>query len=165
MESHMSSHDVLQMIHKRYQNDTVLLVVTASNNIPSVRSVDSFYHEGSFWIVTDLQCRYVQEIQSNPNVMISDGGHNRFWCKATVTGHPLEPANQAIRPVFLSVFKPWYEAVNNESMSTVCYIKVTPYKGYIHDNKIGYSFDFMKNSVQVNPITHHIDVKLEPFWP
>lgn len=164
MQNHISMSDVVELIQKRYQNDTVLLVVTASNNVPSVRSVDSFYHEGSFWIVTDTRCRYVQEIQGNPNVMISDGGHNRFWCKANVTGHPLDTVNDSIRPVFLSVFQPWYEAVNNEAVSTVCYIKVTPYKGYIHDNKVGYTFNIIENTIQVSPITHHIDVKLEPFW-
>lgn len=89
------------MIHEKYQNDTILLIATAKENVPTVRSVDSFYYQGSFWIVTDLNCNYVKEIQSNPYVMISDGGHNRFWCKAVVTGHPLDDINLPIREEFL----------------------------------------------------------------
>lgn len=160
----MNKHQVLDMIHQRYQYDTVLLVVTANNNVPSVRSVDSFFHEGSFWIVTDTRCNYVKEIMANENAMISDGGHNRFWSKAVVTGHPLSEQNKEIRNVFLEKFSHWYKEVNNEDLDTVCYVKVTPYKGYFHKDKIGYNFNFSNDEIIIGDITHHIDVKLEPFF-
>lgn len=114
--------------------------------------------------MTNLECNYVKEIQSNPFVMISDGGHNRFWCKAVVTGHPLDEINLPIREVFLKVFHHWYKEVNNEALDSVCYVKATPYKGYIHKDKKGYTFNMEENTVTVSDITHHIDVKLEPFW-
>ena len=155
---------VNEIIKEKYSEDNILLIATARDNVPSLRSVDSFYYEGSFWIVTDLRCNYVKEIQNNENVMISDGGHNRFWCKASVVGHPLEAHNLAIRDVFMKVFHNWYEEVNNEKLDSVCYIKVTPYKGYIHKDKKGYTFDLLENTVSVDKITHHIDVKLKPFW-
>lgn len=154
-------HDILE---ERYSQDTILLIATAKDHVPSVRSVDSFYYDGSFWIVTDTGCNYVKEIQSNENVMISDGGHNRFWCRASVMGHPLEEKNKTIREVYLKVFKHWYKEVNNEELPSVCYIKVTPYRGYIHKNKIGYTFDMTHDIVHMSDIKHHIDVKLEPFW-
>jgi general stress protein 26 len=155
---------VNEILVERYFNDTILLIVTARDNVPSVRSVDCFYYEGSFWIVTDTRCNYVKEIQSNKNVMISDGGHNRFWCNAIVAGHPLEEENKAIRDVYLKVFHHWYKEVNNEELETVCFVKATPYKGYVHKNKIGYNFNIFEDKVQIDDITHHIDVKLEPFW-
>ncbi|MDX9807017.1 MAG: hypothetical protein RBS87_00475 [Acholeplasma sp.] len=148
----------------KYQADTILLIATGKEYIPTVRSVDSFFFEDSFWIVTNLACNYVKEIQSNPFVMISDGGHNRFWCKAVVTGHPLDEINLPIREVFLKVFHHWYKEVNNEALTSVCYVKATPYKGYIHKDKKGYTFNMEENTVTVSDITHHIDVKLEPFW-
>jgi general stress protein 26 len=155
---------ILDIIQEKYQHDSIVLVVTAKDNVPTVRSVDSFYYQGSFWIVTDLNCNYVKEIQSNPYVMISDGGHNRFWCKAYVTGHPLDTVNINIREVFLKVFHHWYKEVNNEAIPSVCYIKVTPYKGYVHKKKIGYTFNLDEDVVTIADIKHHIDVKLEPFW-
>lgn len=164
MTSNVSKSGVLDIIQEKYQNDTILLVVTSRDNVPSVRSVDSFYHDGSFWIVTDLRCNYVKEIQNNPYVMISDGGHNRFWCKGVIAGHPLDSKNASIRNVYLKVFEPWYKEVNNEDLESVCYVKVTPYKGYVHKNKIGYKFNITDDSVVVSDIKHHIDVKLEPFW-
>jgi general stress protein 26 len=160
----LDSSVVLDIMNEKYQNDTILLVVTAKENVPTVRSVDSFFYEGSFWIVSDLRCNYVQEIQSNENVMISDGGHNRFWCKASVIGHPLETVNAGMREVFLRVFDKWYNEVNNENIKTVCYIKATPYKGYVHKNKQGFSFNIDDNTLSIADVTHHIDVRLEPFW-
>ncbi|MCV2231243.1 hypothetical protein N7548_00185 [Acholeplasma manati] len=164
MTNKVQSSGVLDIIQEKFQNDSIVLVVTAKDNVPTVRSVDSFYYQGSFWIVTDLNCNYVKEIQSNPYVMISDGGHNRFWCKAYVTGHPLDVVNKDIREVFLKVFHHWYKEVNNEDIQSVCYIKATPYKGYVHKDKIGYSFNLDEDVVTIADIKHHIDVKLEPFW-
>ncbi len=164
MTKTIQSSGVLDIIQEKFQNDSIVLVVTAKDNVPTVRSVDSFYYQGSFWIVTDLNCNYVKEIQSNPYVMISDGGHNRFWCKAYVTGHPLDVVNKDIREVFLKVFHHWYKEVNNEDIQSVCYIKVTPYKGYVHKDKMGYTFNLDDDVVTIADIKHHIDVKLEPFW-
>jgi len=164
MTNKVQSSGVLDIIQEKFQNDSIVLVVTAKDNVPTVRSVDSFFYQGSFWIVTDLNCNYVKEIQSNPYVMISDGGHNRFWCKAYVTGHPLDVVNKDIREVFLKVFHHWYKEVNNENIPSVCYIKVTPYKGYVHKDKIGYTFNLDEDVVTIADIKHHIDVKLEPFW-
>lgn len=155
---------VPKILAERYCNDTILLVVTAKDNVPSVRSVDSFYYDGSFWVVTDLRCNYVQEIKSNKHVMISDGGHNRFWCNAIVAGHPLDEGNKEIREIYMKVFSHWYAEVNNEELESVCYVKVTPYKGYVHKEKIGYTFNVEEDTVTTNDITHHIDVKLDPFW-
>ena len=155
---------VIEILHERYSEDTILLISTAKENVPSVRSVDSFYYDESFWIVTDLRTNYVTDIQSNENVMISDGGHNRFWCKAQVVGHPLDEKNLAMREVYMKVFHNWYKEVNNESFKTTCFIKVTPYKGYIHKDKMGYNFDINADICEIKTITHHIDVKLQPFW-
>lgn len=98
---------IKEILEERYFKDTILLIATATNNVPSVRSVDSFYYNGSFWIVTDRRCNYVKEIQGNKNVMISDGGHNRFWCNAEITGHPFDKNNQSIRVIYQEVFKKW----------------------------------------------------------
>lgn len=155
---------IIEILKERYSEDTVLIIATAKDNVPSVRCVDTFYYEGSFWIVTDTRANYVQEIQSNGNTMISDAAHNRFWCKADVVGHPLEEKNLEIRDVYKKVFHNWYEEVNNEQLDTTCFIKVTPYKGYIHKDKLGYSFNIYEDLVTIKPITHHIDVKLAPFW-
>lgn len=96
--------------------------------------------------------------------MISDGGHNRFWCHAEMVGHPLKEENTSIREVYKRVFHHWYEEVNNEALDTVCYVKATPYKGYFHQDKIGYTFDVLEDVVIQDSIRHHIDVKLAPFW-
>jgi uncharacterized pyridoxamine 5'-phosphate oxidase family protein len=153
-----------EILEEKYCNDTILLIATAKDSVPSVRSVDSFYHDGSFWIVTDTRANYVKEILNNKKVMISDAGHNRFWCDAMVTGHPLDDKNKSIREVFLTVFKNWYKEVNNEELSSVCYIKATPYKGYVHKDKTGYSFNLNDDTAIIDSIKHHIDVKLEPIW-
>ncbi len=155
---------LLEILSERYSEDTILLIATAKDNVPSVRSVDSFYYDGSFWIVTDLRCNYVKEIISNGHAMISDGGHNRFWCNAQVAGHPLEEKNKDIRKVYMKVFHNWYKEVNNEELDTVCFVQATPYKGYVHKDKLGYAFNIGDDEVTVKSITHHIDVKLQPFW-
>lgn len=164
MKTNVKDSGIIEILKERYSEDSILLVATAKENVPTMRSVDTFYYDGSFWIVTDLRCNYVKEIQSNKFAMVSDGGHNRFWCHAEVAGHPLEEKNKEIREVYMKVFHNWYKEVNNEELKSVCYVKVTPYKGYIHKDKIGYTFDIEEDTVIQKAITHHIDVKLQPFW-
>lgn len=155
---------VLEKMSQRYQYDTIMLVATSEDHIPWVRSVDTFYSKGSFYIVTDLHQNYVKQLIKNPYVMISDGGHNRFSSKAVVLGHPLEEKNLQTREVYLDVFRNWYKEVNNESYDSVCFVKATPYKGYFHENKLGYQFDLEKDECIIDDIKFHIDVKLEPFF-
>ena len=154
---------VLEYLKDRYQYDTIMLVATANNNVPSVRSIDTFYFEDSFYIVSDLSSTYVKELSNNQEVMISDGAHNRFSCKAIVLGHPLEEHNKQIREVFLRIFS-WYKEVNNEELESVCLIKATPYKGYFHKDRIGYSFDMRSDICQIEPVKFHIDARLEPIF-
>lgn len=163
-KKHISESKVFEILKERYANDSILVIATAKDNVPSMRCVDTFYYEDSFWIVSSLHANYVKEIQSNKHVMISDAGHNRLWCHAEVIGHPLEEKNLSIREIYMKVFHHWYKEVNDESLDSTCFIKVTPYKGYIHKDKLGYKFDVIEDIVSVNDITHHIDVKLEPFW-
>lgn len=163
-KKNINESGVFDILKERYANDSILVIATAKDNIPSVRCVDTFYYDDSFWIVSNLNANYVKEIQGNKHVMISDAGHNRFWCNAKVIGHPLEEKNLSIREVYMSVFHHWYKEVNDESLDSTCFIKVTPYKGYVHKDKIGYKFDMIEDRIIVDDITHHIDVKLEPFW-
>lgn len=153
-----------ELLMKKYSDDTIMLIATSKDNIPTVRSVDCFYYEGSFWVVTDLRCNYVKEIQANENVMVSDGGHNRFWCKGEVVGHPLEEKNLSIREVYKKVFNNWYEEVNNEALDSVCFVRAQILKGYIHNDSIGHNFDFEKEVFSTGKVTHHIDVELKPFF-
>ena len=89
MIKNLKSSNILELISRDFGFDRVMLVVTATGNVPSVRSVDSFFYKGAFYIVSDTRTNYVKEIMGNENVMISDGEHNRFWCKTKVLGHPL----------------------------------------------------------------------------
>ena len=34
-----------------------------------------------------------------------------------------------------------------------------------YKDKLGYKFNVKDDNVIIGDITHHIDVKLEPFWP
>lgn len=164
MKKTIKESGLLDILSERYGQDTILLIATAKDNVPTVRSVDSFYYDGSFWIVTDTRTNYVQEILSNTYAMISDAGHNRFWCEAEMVGHPLDDKNLAIREVYMKMFHHWYKEVNNEELKTTCFVKVTPYKGYLHKDKQGYNFNIKEDVVTIKDITHHIDVKLKPFW-
>ncbi len=163
MNSNTSIQDVFKLIEEKYKDDSFVLIATAKDNVPTVRAVDSFFYDGSFWIATDKRCNYVQEIMSNPFTMISDGAHNRFWCKAVLRGHPLDEANKNIREIYTKKFS-WYFDVNNEESKETCYIKVTPYKGYIHKDKIGYTFNGTDDTIVVDSIKHHIDAKIVPFF-
>lgn len=44
----IKSSGLLDIIKEKYEHDTILLVATSKDNVPNVRSVDSFFMVGPF---------------------------------------------------------------------------------------------------------------------
>ena len=56
---------------QRFGKDTVLALATALGETPHVRSVNAYYENGAFYIVTDSRSRKMAQIQKNPQVAVA----------------------------------------------------------------------------------------------
>ncbi len=152
MANFEKSLDVLSTL---FGKDCLFVLATAKENIPNVRTVDTYYADGVFWIVTYAKSNKVLEINANPHVALCNHFYN-FKGKATNVGHPLKEENQAIREQLIKVFAPWYFAHNNENDENMCYVKIEPECGFFHHDGTGYRVDFVQKTVETFPFNPEI---------
>ena len=112
----------IKVVEELFGKDSVFALATAKNNVPSVRFIDVYYQEGSFYIVTYANSQKVQEIEENNEVSLCSEQY-RFSGKAYNIGHPLKQENKEMRDRLIKVFEPWYFAHNNEADENMCYVE------------------------------------------
>lgn len=148
----------LKVMEDLFGKDVFFALATSHNDVPSIRMVDVFYDNGSFWIVTNGRSNKVNDIKSNPNVALCNHLY-RFKGKAYYAGHPLCENNKEIRNKLIKAFEPWYFAHNNENDENMCYIRVDLQEGFFFKDGTGYKVDFENKMTEEFPFDDYIIVK------
>lgn len=98
-----------KILLERFGQDSIIALATAANGVPYVRSVDAFYQNGAFFVLTHALSGKMQQIAENPVVAISGD-----WFTARGTGENLgwfgSDENAALADKMRSVFAAW---INN----------------------------------------------------
>ena len=63
--------EVDAILLERFGKDSIIALATAVDNIPYVRSVDAFYENGVFYVLTHGLSSKMQQIEQNPAVALS----------------------------------------------------------------------------------------------
>ncbi|MDO5292544.1 MAG: pyridoxamine 5'-phosphate oxidase family protein [bacterium] len=140
----------LTVLEELFQRDYQFVLSTCKNNMPSSRCVDTYYSDGSFWIVTYAKSQKVTEIMHNPYVSLCSNLF-RFSGKAYNCGHPLQEENAAIRSELIKAFEPWYFKHNDEGDQAMCYVKVELEHGFFFKDGKGYEVDFLAQEAKEFP--------------
>ena len=75
------SKEAEKIMIERFGKDCIIALATTENSKPYVRSVNSFYESGSFYILTYGLSNKMKQIAKNPNVAISG-----YWFTANGKG-------------------------------------------------------------------------------
>jgi uncharacterized pyridoxamine 5'-phosphate oxidase family protein len=147
----------LKVMNELFARDYQFALATSNNNIPSVRFVDTFYDNSSFYIVTYSKSKKVKEIEINPNVSLCNKLYS-FSGIAYNIGHPLESHNSEIREKLINAFEPWYFKHNNENNENMCYIKIELKSGFFYKDGMGFKVDFKTQEANEFPFNFDIVV-------
>lgn len=60
-----------QILVKRFGKDSIIALATCTDNIPHVRSVDAYYDDGAFYVLTHGLSGKMKQIGENPVVAVS----------------------------------------------------------------------------------------------
>lgn len=63
--------DVEAILLERFGKDSIIALATTIDNIPYVRSVDAFYENGAFFVLTHGLSSKMKQIEQNPTVAIA----------------------------------------------------------------------------------------------
>lgn len=95
-----------EIMDSRFGKDMIISLATAVNNIPYVRGVNGWYHEGSFYVVTHARSGKMKQIAENPAVAVAGewfSGHGR----AESLGPFGSGENRALAEKLEEVFSSW----------------------------------------------------------
>ena len=124
---------------------------------PAVRSVDAYYEDGTFYIITNAKSNKIQQVEKNDEVSLSatfEDSDGQVWltsrAKGENLGHVLKPENAYIRKKLRSAFAVWYDAVNNEQDPHCCFMAVHLTHGIINVNHFTtlYHMDFVGKTAE-----------------
>ena len=135
-----TSPEAEKIMIERFGKDTVIALATVEDGVPYVRSVNAYYENGAFYIITYALSNKMRQIENNPIVAIS-GEWFTAHGNGVNLGHFKREENQLIAEKLKNAFAEWIDNGHNdfddENTIILC-VKLTD--GLLLSNGTGYKF-------------------------
>ena len=134
--------EVEAILLDRFGKDNIIALATAIDNIPYVRSVDAFYEDGAFYVLTHGLSGKMKQIEKNPTVAIS-GEWFTAQGKGVNLGYFGNADNARIAEKMKDVFSTWIDnGHNNFDDTNTCILCIKLTNGILFSNGTRYEIDF-----------------------
>jgi len=132
----------LSIMDERFGCDRLIALATTNGTKPSVRTVNSVYRDGSFYVITYAKSNKMQEIAFNPNVAVSGDWFTGHGIGENL-GHILKPENASLAEMLRTAFAAWYQnGHTNESDENTIILKIKLTDGVLFADGTRYDIDF-----------------------
>ncbi len=120
---------------------------------PVVRTVDAYYEDCVFYVVTNGKSNKMLQIAENSEVSVA-GCLEMFTANGIGEnlGWVLDPKNEDIRKKLRTAFSDWYDMANNEQDENCCILAIHLKRGTLNINhweKL-YHMDFVNKNIMEN---------------
>ena len=131
-----------RILDERFGKDTVIALATAKDGIPYVRSVDGYYEDGAFYVITHARSGKMKQIGQNPAVAISGE-----WFTAHGVGVNLgyfgKRENERMAAKLKKAFAAWIDNGHNDfSDENTCILCIRLTQGVLFSQGARYDIDF-----------------------
>ena len=116
-----------KVLNERFGKDSLISLATVKDNMPYVRTVDAYYDNRSFYVLTYALSNKMKQIEENPNVAISGD-----WFTANGKGINLgyfgKEENKEIADKMKEYFAAWIDNGHNnfdDENTIILQIKLT----------------------------------------
>ena len=142
MKMEKLSKEAEKIMMERFGKDSIISLATACDNKPYVRSVNAFYQDRAFYVLTYGKSKKIKQIAENPHVAISGD-----WFTAAGIGVNLgyfgKAENDAIAKRMRAVFAEWIDnGHNNFEDENTCILKIELTDGVLFSHGTKYEIDF-----------------------
>lgn len=106
------SQEAEKIMTERFGKDTVISLATVENGIPYVRSVNAYYENGAFYIITYVLSNKMKQLSNDPIAAIAGewfSGHG----KGINLGYFGKPENYFLAEKLKKVFAQWIDNGHN----------------------------------------------------
>ena len=130
------------ILTERFGSDSIIALATAVDNIPCVRSVDAFYENGAFYVLTHGLSNKMKQITQNPTVALS-GEWFTAQGKGINLGYFGKADNSRIANKMRQVFSAWIDnGHNNFDDINTCILCIQLTNGVLFSKGTRYEIDF-----------------------
>lgn len=138
------TQEVADIMNERFGKDSIIALATIGNDIPHVRSVNAFYEDGAFYIITYGLSNKMKQIEQNPVVAIS-GDWFTAHGKGKNLGYFGKSENSKIAEKLKCAFAEWIDnGHNNFEDENTCILCVELADGVLFSHGKRYEIDFTK---------------------
>ena len=131
-----------EIMNERFNHDTLISLATIDGTIPSVRTVNSCYENGSFYVVTYALSNKMKQIEKNPAVAISGDWFTAHGIGENL-GHILDERNKVLADKLRNAFASWYNnGHTNEEDPNTCILCIHLTDGVLFSHGTRYDIDF-----------------------
>jgi len=136
--------NVEKVIIERFGKDSLIALATVEESVPHVRTVDGYYDNGAFYVLTYALSNKMRQIAKNPVVAISGE-----WFTAHGTGTNLgwfcKKENEPIANKMNTIFAAWINnGHNNFEDENTCILRIDLTDGVLFSDGRRYEIDFTK---------------------
>ena len=132
----------LAIMDQRFGRDRMISLATSVDDLPSVREVNGYYRDGSFYIITHALSAKMEQIARNPRVALSGewfSGHGL----AENLGHVLKEENRELISTLRQIFSSWYHNGHvDETDPNTCILRVRLTDAVLWKDGVRYKMDF-----------------------
>jgi len=133
---------VEEILKQRFGKDSLMALATVEDGIPYVRTVDTVYIDGAFYVVTYALSGKCKQIAKNPTVAICGEWFTAHGVGENL-GHVLRPENKAVMEILRAAFTEWYgNGHTNEEDPNTCLLRIRLTDGVLFSNGTRYDLDF-----------------------
>lgn len=130
------------ILSERFGKDSLIALATSVDNVPYVRTVDAFYEDGAFYVLTHGLSGKMQQIKQNPTVSVAGE-----WFTAQGLGESLgyfgKKENSRIADKMRQVFSAWIDNGHNDlDDENTCILCIRLTTGVLFSNGARFEIDF-----------------------
>ena len=131
-----------ELMDRRFGHDNLIALATVADTQPNVRAVNSYYENGSFYIITHALSGKMAQLRENPAAAICGDwftahgiGENLGWLR--------NPENAELADKLRTVFAEWYDNghTEEEDENTVI-LRIRLTDGVLFHHGTRYEIDF-----------------------
>ena len=131
-----------ELMDRRFGHDNLIAIATECDHTPYVRAVNTYYEDGSFYVITHALSGKMQQLRTNPKIAICGDWFTAQGLGESM-GHILAPENAGIADKLHTVFAEWYDnGHNNESDLNTIILRIRLTSGVLFSHGERYEIDF-----------------------
>lgn len=134
--------EIESILTERFSKDSLIALATVEAGIPHVRTVDGFYENGAFYVLTHALSGKMRQIEKNPTIAIAGDWFTAHGAGANL-GYFCKKENQEIAEKLRNAFSAWIDNGHNDfADENTCILCIRLTDGVLIANDARYEIDF-----------------------